>query len=526
MATYLNPGNESFRVIRNGKYVDKTGLVDYINGTIDTPFKMTCFSRARRFGKSFAAKMLCSYYDKTCDSHELFDDLEVAKCLSYEKHINKYDVIYLDMTWFISTTEDIKHIVGDIQKSVIDELNECYPNARVSDETSLPRALLKAVSYTGDKFIVIIDEWDALFREAKDDDTLQREYVQLLRGLFKGGAATDKSIAAAYMTGILPIKKYGTQSALTDFKEYTMVEPLALSEYVGFTEDEVKSLCKEYNMDFDEMKKWYDGYAFSEIKSVYNPNSVMNAIKFRKFRSYWTSSETYESLKSYIGMNFNGLKDAIVSMLGGEKIRVNTVRFQNDVTSFESRDDVLTLLVHLGYLAYDETERGTYIPNLEVSDSFEAAVEGREWGIVEKAIADSDKLLDATIKGDADAVAAALEKIHESNFSILKYNDENSLSCAVTIAYYTARSHYRIIREFPSGRGFADIAFLPYKNTDKPAMIVELKYNKDADTAIRQIKEKRYDGKMREYCGSDNLILVGINYDRETKKHSCLIERI
>ncbi|MCD8348204.1 MAG: ATP-binding protein [Lachnospiraceae bacterium] len=530
MGIYLNPGNRGFQTILNGTYVDKTGLIDFVNRTINTPRKLTSFSRPRRFGKSFAAKMLCAYYDKSCDSHSLFEGLEIAKKNSFEEYLNKYDVIYLDITWFITRSRNKgENVVLDIQTAVIDELKKSFLNCVDENETFLPDALLSISHKMGNQFIVIIDEWDALFREAKNDEAIQKEYVQLLRGLFKGGTVTDETIAAAYMTGILPIKKYGTESALTDFKEYSMTTPKRLAEYVGFTEDEVKHLCDEYQMSFDEMQSWYDGYSFSRIEHVYSPNSVMNALQEAEIQNYWTQTESFESLKEYIGMDFDGLKDAITAMLGGERVSVKISTFQNDVTSFNNRNDVLTLLIHLGYLAYDSIEREAYIPNLEVAEAFEDAVSGKEWGIVGKALSDSERLLEATLERNSDAVADALEQIHGSVSSVLNYNNEASLSCAITIAYYTAKRYYSIVREYPSGKGFADLAFLPRRGVDKPAMIIELKYDKDADTAIRQIHENRYDGALKEYFG--NLLLVGINYDKDVKgmnakKHSCVIEKM
>ncbi len=418
MGIYLNPGNRGFRTILNEVYVDKTGLIDFINRTINTPRKLTCFSRPRRFGKSFAAKMLCAYYDNSCDSRSLFDGLEISEKASYEDFINKYDVIYLDITRFISTAVSVKAVVGNIQKEVIEELREKYPSHIKKQEEVLADALFSVSHKTGHQFIIIIDECDALFREAKEDTALQKEYIQLLRSLFKGGTATDETIAAAYMTGILPIKKYGTESALTDFREYSMTAPKRLAEYIGFTED--------------------------EVKHVYSPNSVMNAIQEEEIQNYWTQTETFESLKEYIEMDFDGLKDAITVMLGGERASVRISTFQNDITSFKDKNDVLTLLIHLGYLAYDSEKREAYIPNFEVAEAFEDVVSGKEWGI------------------------------------------------------------------------------------DKPAMIIELKYDKDADSAIRQIHEKRYDGDLKKYFG--NLLLVGINYDKDakganSKKHSCVIER-
>ena len=414
MGIYLNIGNAGFQSVRKGMYIDKTGLIAYINGTLGTKDKLTCVSRPRRFGKSFATQMLCAYYDKSCDSRELFSDLEIAQDPSFDIHLNKYDVIYLDITWFISTVTDIKDIVSYLQEQVVREL--CNTYADINDEQSLPIVLARIAERTGRKFIVLIDEWDALFREVKENAYVQKEYIQLLRGLFKS-SLTDKMIEAAYMTGILPIKKYGTQSALTDFREYTMLQPKKLAKYVGFTEDEVRALCCKYKMDFEEAKRWYDGYSFSKEESVYSPNSVVQAINNEEFGDYWTETETYESLKSYICMNEDGLQDAIVAMLGGARCKINTRTFQNDMSSIKSKDDVLTLLVHLGYLAYDFEKREVYIPNQEVADEFRLAVENSGWKGVSDALYASEKLLEATIRGDVEAVAKGIDEVHSANVS-------------------------------------------------------------------------------------------------------------
>ncbi|MCD7716474.1 MAG: ATP-binding protein [Lachnospiraceae bacterium] len=529
MGEYLNPGNDGFKTILDDVYVDKTELIDYVNSTIDTSRKLTHFSRPRRFGKSFAAKMLCAYYDRSCDSRELFDGLKISKMESYEEYLNKYDVIYLDMVQFLSNCGEKKNIVKELQARVIRELKQEFLEIADIEEKVLAYVLSAIATKTNKKFIFIIDEWDALFREAKNNQELQEEYVLFLRGIFKAGPATDKTIAAAYMTGILPIKKYGTQSALTDFREFTMTRPAKLAKYVGFTEQEVKVLCAKYHMDFENMSAWYDGYSFNQIQHVYSPNSVINAIMNEEFGNYWTDSETYDSLKTYISMNFDGLKDAIIAMLGGESVRVRIGTFQNDITSFKNKDDVLTLLIHLGYLGYDAVERKAFIPNKEVAEAFADSVSGDKWEDVAELLRDSEDLLDATIEGDSDAVAEALEKVHSLNSSVLRYNNEASLSSAIIIAYYTARRFYKIIPELPQGKGYADLAFLPGRGVDKPAMIIELKYDKDADTAIRQIHENRYDGDLKKYFG--NLILVGINYNKDVKgegmkKHSCMIERV
>ncbi len=522
MGRYINLGNASFASVRKGLYVDKSQMISFVNSTLGTVDKLTCVSRPRRFGKSFAAKMLCAYYDRSCDSRELFEDLKIAASSDFALHLNQYYVIYLDITWFLSVVENKKETVKYLQQEVIRELKEVFPGV-TEENRSLPIALSDVNDATGYKFIIIIDEWDALFREEKEETALQQEYIQLLRGMFKS-SQTDKMIEAAYMTGILPIKKYGTQSALTDFREYTMIQPQMLAGYVGFTEKEVQDLCKDYDLDFEETKKWYDGYSFSKMKSVYSPNSVIRAVKSGEFGDYWTETETYESLKHYISMNQDGLRDAIISMLAGVPSKINTRTFQNDMMSINNKDDVLTLLVHLGYLGYDSVKKEVYIPNQEVADEFKNAVEYSGWDGISEALRASEDLLEATIRGDEMAVARGIDEVHLANTSVLAYNNELALSCVITVAYYVARKDYTLIRELPAGRGFADIAFVPRRHTDKPAMLVELKWDKSAQGAIDQIREKKYTGVLGDFAG--NTLLVGINYNKNEKKHECVIEKI
>lgn len=401
MGKYLNVGNAGFASAVKGIYVDKSEMISYINSTLGTADKLTCVSRPRRFGKSFAAKMLCAYYDKSCDSRALFEGLAISQNPLFEENLNKYNVIYLDITLFISKALHVQNTVYDISNAVIEELQQAYPY--VPKDTTLADMLYNVTKETGEKFIMIIDEWDALFREAQADVTLQKQYIDLLRSLFKS-SWTDDIFEAAYITGILPIKKYGNQSAVSDFREYTMLTPKKLAKYVGFTEEEVKGLCEQYEMDFEEMKRWYDGYSFSRLNSVYSPNSVMEAIKSEEFGSYWTRTETYEALKVYIDMDMDGLKEAIIQMLGGEKVRIMTGSFQNDMTNIKSKDDVLTLMVHLGYLAYDSKEKAVFIPNEEVREEFVLAVTKGRHTELAKLIQNSDRLLEQTLSMDERAV--------------------------------------------------------------------------------------------------------------------------
>ncbi|MCR5609737.1 MAG: ATP-binding protein, partial [Lachnospiraceae bacterium] len=384
------------------------------------------------------------------------------------------------------------------------------------------------------QFIILIDEWDALFRLDKDNVTLQEKYISFLRSLFKGSNA-EEFVALAYITGILPIKKYGGESALNNFKEYTVAEPLLMTEYIGFTEDEVKKLCDEYDMDFSEMHDWYDGYKFYNFNKndnsythIYSPNSVCNAIDNRRYKDYWVSTETYESLKLYISLNFEGLKDDIITMLACGKVKADVGLFTNDLVSFGSKDEVLACLVHLGYLAYDAKTEEVFIPNKEVRTVFERAIKtSKEFSPVMKALTASEQLMKYTLEKNADKVAEAVATAHANATSIKKYNDENSLSCAITLAYYVAMNDYELIREMPSGVGFADIVFLPRSGVvDKPVLVVELKCDKTATTAFNQIKDRKYGDHLKDYTGK--ILLIGINYDKDDKNkiHTCVIEEL
>lgn len=393
MGIYLNPPADAFEAILREKiYVDKSGLIAYINSVLNSSRMLTCFSRPRRFGKSYAAKMLAAYYSKCADSDSLFQGLEISGTDTYTDHLNKYNVLFLDIAWFISISSNIEKTVTEMQENIIEELREAFPDTIGISVRSLPVALLQISARTGQKFFIIIDEWDALFREASADEALQKSYIQLLRALFKG-VQISQFLAGAYMTGILPIKKYGTQSALTDFREFSMLEPGLLAEYVGFTEKEVRDLCQTNYMDFAEANKWYNGYRFDKTGHVYSPNSIIEAVINKKFSNYWTQTETYESLKLYIDMDFDGLKAAIIDMLGGQKCRIDTGTFQNDMTSLQGKDDVLTLLVHLGYLAYDDDSKEVYIPNEEVRQEFVRAVKNGSRRELVKAVQLSDQLL-------------------------------------------------------------------------------------------------------------------------------------
>ena len=366
MGVYFNPDHSIFqKIINSDIYVDKTGLLAYTNSVINTMQGYVCVSRPRRFGKSIAANMLAAYYSRGCDSREMFSGFEIAKKDSFEKHLNQYNTIFLNMQEFLSQSEDIDDMLNLIKKSVLWELLEEYPNLRYFNTENLTRTMQDIYNNRKCPFIIIIDEWDCVFRENRMNREAQEKYLDFLRDLMK-----DKGyIYLAYMTGILPIKKYGTHSALNMFDEFSMLEPGPLAPYVGFTENEVEKLCTDYKISVDEVKSWYDGYTFDNV-SVYSPRSVVSCMRLGKIGNYWNQTETFEALKDYIEMNFEGLRDDVLSMLAGETVPVNTGSFTNDMTTFRTKDDVFTLLVHLGYLAYDGKNKCVYIPNNEIRTEY------------------------------------------------------------------------------------------------------------------------------------------------------------
>ncbi len=531
MGTYLNPGNKGFQEILRSEYVDKTGLIALINKTVGTMEKLTCVSRPRRFGKSYAAKMLCAYYDCSCDSHALFDDKEIAKIEGYLTHLNQYHVVNLDITGFISeaaeTGTPLSSVPNMIADAVYRELTESWPELAGK---SLKDAMIGCVEKTGREFVFIIDEWDAMIREAKSDAAVQKKYLNFLRGWFKNSSFTPKVVAAAYMTGILPIKKDGSQSAISDFIEYPILDPDGFAEFTGFTEGEVRLLCEGYGMDFEDARKWYDGYDFPDVGAIYNPYSVMLVMRKKRFDSYWQKTSAAESLMTYINMDFDGLQETIARLIAGEEIEVRTSRFANDFETFRSKDDVLTLLIHLGYLTWHREDGTAYIPNEEVRMEFEEILEGtgasRKWI---ELIGRSRKLLEDTVAGNGSAVAKAIEEIRDTQYAPTFYNDEQALRYVIKFAYIAAIDQYLKVEELPSGKGIADVVYLPKPKSLLPALVIELKWNKSSEganncSAIRQIKERNYPAVLKDYGGET--VIVGISYDAKKKEHSCVIERI
>ena len=518
---YVNVDNHLFKRVRNSEYVDKSELIALTNKVIDTEDQYICVIRPRRFGKSVTVKMLNAYYSKGCDSKALFSDLKIASSPDFESHLNQHDVIYLDMTEFADNKDNGNKYLENLNTDVVSELKDTYRDFFDKDKSySLP----EAIRCLKKRFIFIIDEWDFVFREYPNNSTLQENYIDLLRALFKG--AGERFVNLAYITGILPIARYNTQSALNNFSEYTMLNPGPFSQYYGFTENEVKTLCEKYKLDFETTKFWYDGYKVG-VYDLYNPNSIIELAKHGVYKSYWSATAAYDLVKEVINLNFEGLKDDIIKLCSGTSIRIYDIEsFNTAEKNFPNKDSIYVYLVHLGYLGYNDEDSTIYVPNEETRRELLHSVRDNHWPQYESALKLSEQVVVATENKDTETVANLLAKVHEDKVPVLEYNSESALRYVVLMSYLAAEKDYLApLNEFPTGKGFADIVYLPKKvsKKGKPALIIELKKDASAKVALEQIKERDYVSRVKEY--TDNILLIGINYDSKSKQHSCIIEK-
>jgi hypothetical protein len=547
MGMYLNPGSDRFKMALDSEiYVDKTEMIICLNSVINTNQRFVSVSRPRRFGKTMAADMVCAYYDCKSDSRGLFEKCKLShgedEGIVWDKYLGKFNVIRLVMTEFLNGGKDFLRSLDTIRNRLLDELEEAYPEVKYDPE-DLFYSFDKFYRKSGKKFVIVIDEWDSVFREYKYDKDGQKLYLDFLRDWLKD----REYVALAYMTGILPIKKYGKHSALNMFDEYSMLQPRQFAPYMGFTDEEVRKECAERGLNFEAFKIWYDGYRLSnKISSemlndaekfdndiyreyeIYSPYSVVSAMMSRQFANYWNQTETYEALQKYIDWDFEGLREEVAILMDGGRIKVDITGYQNDMTTFNTKDDILTMLIHLGYLCYDRENEEVFIPNKEVMQVFNSSTRSRDWTVIFRSLENSRKLLEATWNCNEELAAELIEAAHDKAGN-RTYNSEEALSYSIQLAYYSAQEYYTVIPELDTGKGYADLVYLP-KVPDKPALLIELKYDKDAKTAISQIHERKYPQRLEHYEG--NMILVGINYDKtikndhaDFKHHSCVIEK-
>lgn len=523
MGMYLNPDNWMFRTMLNSDfYVDKTRLAAFMNKRMNREGRFVCVSRPRRFGKSVDADMLVAYYSRGANSKALFEGLDISQESSFETHLNMHDVVKLDIQRIHDLSlRPIGNITESIANQVLAELRTSWPDVIPERVTSLAEALQLVFIVKGSGFVFVVDEWDFPMRET-DDETIQRTYLDFLRGLFKGAPYVE----ACYMTGILPIKKYGQHSALNLFEEFSMTSPDALASLTGFNADEVCGLCERFGMDMNELDRWYDGYLLGPNRiHVYNPRSVSGAISSLTCRSFWTRTETYEALQRYIDIDFDGVAAELVAMLNGQKIPVDVSGFGNDMRTFTGKDDVYALLVHLGYLGYDEVEQAVFIPNEEIRREFVTSLRrSKARPQLAALVSESRTLQERTLAGDAAYVSEAIGRAHRSAAGPRHYNDEQALRAAVKLAYIWSIDDYLRVDELPGGRGYADVAFIPKPGSPLPPLVVELKWNKPADSALSQIRTRNYPAALQGLAGE--CLLVGITYDDRTSDHFCEIERV
>ncbi len=522
MGIYINPGTALFQESINSEiFVDKTKIVSVLNEVVNTKKKFVCVSRPRRFGKTMAQQVLCAYFSKNCDSRPIFENLKLSEVEGWDKYLNKFNVVRIDCNEFsayVNKTGE-RSFVNMMTEYVKEDFVKAFPEIDFSNKVGISDCIKAVYDITGDKFVIIFDEYDLGVRLGQKPE-LHEEYLDLLLSLFKNDSVAP-AIALAYMTGILPIVKDKFESKLNNFDNITILDPGPYAEYTGFTKAEVQDLCDEYGVDYEKCRRWYDGYKVGDWH-IYNPNAIVECIRKKNFRSYWSATGSYEAVSMYIDLNMSGIKDDIISMVSGHKVYVNTTRFRNSLDSLNTKDDVFTYLIHLGYLGYDADEEQCFIPNMEVRNEWINAMSDIEdFKPIVAFVDNSRKLLDATINMNAEMVAYSIKETHKLVCSNLSFNNEQAYQSAIILAYFYANSKYTIIPELPTGKGFADVVLVPYV-PNLPAIIIELKKEASTETALSQIKNKEYSTHLAHYHG--NLLFVGINYDSD-KEHECVIER-
>lgn len=508
---------EGFHESRNGTFfIDKSGLIDLVNGKIATKEKWLCVSRPRRFGKTMALEMLSAYYTKGIHTDGLFQGLNVKNSYSYYQHLNCHNVIYLNFSEYFENTSLTSGGIPEITRRIICDLNQEYPGL-LDDVQELSLAFDMVQQAYGAKFIFLIDEWDSIFRFRKGKKQEQEEFLNFLKLLFK-----DKTyVELVYMTGILPIKKYNTGSALNMFREYTMLDPKRLSPYFGFTREELLTSVSQPNVTMEELEEWYDGYCMEGEGHIFNPKSVSDALNEGQCKDYWNKSGGFSELEEYITMNFDGLGDAVIGLLAGEAVRVNVLGFSNDLDSFQDKDEVITALIHLGYLTYQNGK--VRIPNRELREEFANTVKKLSWGPVSQLLNQSQKLLKVTLEMNEDAVAQGLEFVHDDMQELKEYNSEHTLKCVIHLAYYAALDLYQLAFEPVAGKGIADCIMTPRRG-DLPGIILELKYDSSPEEALLQIHQRNYIAALPPTV--HRVILAGINYNKKSKCHECKMEEV
>ncbi len=521
MAYFLNSDfkNNEFELMSKDKFfVDKTLLIDEINSLIGIKDRFVCITRPRRFGKTVNAMMLASYYSKNANFKSLFDELEISKETSYLNHLNKHNVIYITLNEVPKANCTYGEFIGRYINLLSEDLKACYPDLKLKESLSMPDIFTQVCQKYNQSFIFIIDEWDYIFNNNLFSKEDRENFLQFLKDLLKDRPYVE----LAYMTGVLPIAKYSSGSALNMFKEYNMLNDSKYDKYFGFTLPEVESLCKKQNkVTFNELKAWYDGYKTSSGLDVFNPRSVVYALSDGVCQSYWTNTGPMDEILYYINSDVDAVKDDVVKMVSEVPLEIKLKGYGAEQKELNNRNQILSAMTIYGFLSYCNEE--LRIPNKELRIKFDDALEDKSMGAVSEIVMKSNEMLLATVRKDTKTMEKLIQEAHDINIPVIKYNDENSLACIITLVYLSARSKYKIVREMPAGIGFADFIFYP-NDKSKPAFIIELKKDSTPDEALKQIQEKRYALALKDYTGQK--LAVGIAYDSKLKKHSVKIEDI
>jgi hypothetical protein len=519
MAIYLNTNKplENYKNLYRSKYfVDKSLFIEKLSEVIETSDKYICVTRPRRFGKSSVADMVGAYYSKAVDSKEIFDTLNIGKISNYEEHLNKYNVINISFNTIAEIGNAYDDYIKMIRDTIKKDIAQKYPHINPEEYFNLSSMLYD----TKDKFIFIFDEWDYIFTNNLFEEN-QNDFLEFLRNLLKD----QPYVSLAYMTGVLPIKKYSSGSALNMFDEFTFLKDRTFDEYFGFTEDEVIELCnKNRNISFKELESWYNGYLTAKGIKVYNPRSVVKALQNNYCESYWTNTGAMDEVAGYLKYNTLEIRDDVIQMVSGEEIDIIIdEEFRAGQGAPRNKEEIYSAMIVLGFISYNDGY--LRIPNKELMKEFEKALRDKSFGYVSEIIENSKRMLKSTVNGDNKAVESILHDIHNSEIPILQYNDENSLSCVLTLAYLSARDTYRVEREEKTGKGYADFTFHPRRKNDIP-FIVELKKDELPEVAINQIREKEYIQKIRRENEDKKVLAVAICYDSKSKEHRCKIQEI
>ena len=524
---------EAYKITALDKYfVDKTMLIEELIPSIGREQRFLCITRPRRFGKTVMANMVASYFGKAIDSSFVFEHLAIAKSPVYEEYINKYDVIYIDFSRLPENCQTYEEYINRIKTGIKEDLLEEFPELELKEEMSLWDILAKIFQKTNRKFMFIMDEWDTVFHMPFISQKERQEYLLFLKNLLKDQVYVE----LAYMTGILPIAKYSAASELNMFVEYNMATRERFSSYFGFSEEEVDKLFQIYSetsirprITRHDLKIWYDGYCTASGEQLYNPRSIICAVSDNQLGSYWTGSGPYDEIFYYIKGNIDEVREDFILMISGEHIEAKVQEYAATAEELTTKNQIYSAMVIYGLLTYEDGE--VFIPNRELMYKYnELLLTNESLGYVYRLAKESERMLKATLAGDTQTMAEILEYAHNTESPILSYNNEIELSAIVNLVYLAARDKYRVEREDKAGKGYVDFIFYPEKKNIS-AIILELKVDASPEEAIQQIKDKQYilrfKGKLAEkakYTGE--ILLVGINYNKETKMHSCKIEKI